>query len=38
MENKGGSDWAYAWIPVIGPFTGALIAAGFYLLQGVVVG
>lgn len=37
MNHKGSSDWAYAWIPVFGPFTGALIAAGFFLLQGVVI-
>jgi glycerol uptake facilitator protein len=38
MNHKGSSDWGYAWIPVAGPFIGALIAAGFYLLQGIVVG
>jgi glycerol uptake facilitator protein len=38
MQHKGGSDWGYAWIPVAGPIIGALIAAGFYLLQGVLVG
>lgn len=38
MKNKGGSDWAYAWIPVVGPFAGALIAAALFLLHGVVLG
>lgn len=38
MKNKGTSDWAYAWIPVLGPFAGALIAAGVFLLHGVVLG
>ncbi|MDF1576315.1 MAG: aquaporin family protein [Bacteroidales bacterium] len=38
MDHKGGSDWGYAWIPVIGPIIGALIAAGLFLLQGIVVG
>jgi glycerol uptake facilitator len=38
MNHKGDSDWAYSWIPVAGPFVGALIAAGLYLLHGVVVG
>lgn len=38
MNHKGSSDWAYAWIPVAGPFIGALIAAGFYLLQGILIG
>ena len=37
MKHKGSSDWGYAWIPVAGPFVGALIAAGFFLLQGVVI-
>ncbi|MEW2546479.1 MIP/aquaporin family protein [Streptomyces sp. NPDC047002] len=32
LRNKGGSDWAYAWIPVVGPFAGAALAAGFYEL------
>lgn len=27
IKNKGDSDWGYAWIPVIGPFAGAAIAA-----------
>ncbi|KIF70627.1 glycerol transporter [Streptomyces sp. AcH 505] len=30
LPNKGGSDWTYAWVPVIGPFAGAALAAGFY--------
>ena len=36
MEHKGSSDWKYAWIPVIGPFTGAAIAALLYLLHNLV--
>jgi glycerol uptake facilitator protein len=27
IENKGSSDWGYAWVPVVGPFAGAVIAA-----------
>lgn len=28
IEGKGGSDWGYAWVPVLGPIVGALVAAG----------
>lgn len=27
IAGKGGSDWAYAWIPVVGPGIGAVLAA-----------
>ncbi|MGH3309665.1 MAG: MIP/aquaporin family protein [Streptomyces sp.] len=30
LPNKGGSDWTYAWIPVVGPLLGSAIAAGVY--------
>ncbi|MFG7946590.1 MIP/aquaporin family protein [Streptomyces cacaoi] len=30
LPNKGGSDWSYAWVPVVGPLLGAAIAAGLY--------
>ncbi len=26
IAGKGGSDWGYAWIPVVGPLCGALVA------------
>jgi glycerol uptake facilitator protein len=31
IKNKGISDWSYSFIPVIGPLTGAAIAAILYL-------
>ena len=31
ITGKGGSDWAYSWIPVVGPIIGAAIAALLYL-------
>ena len=31
IKNKGGSDWSYSWIPVIGPSLGALL--GVFLLS-----
>ncbi|MGW1725078.1 MIP/aquaporin family protein [Streptomyces sp. NPDC002306] len=30
LPNKGGSDWRYAWIPVVGPLAGGAIAAVVY--------
>ncbi|MFE3600819.1 MIP/aquaporin family protein [Streptomyces sp. NPDC059142] len=32
LPNKGGSDWSYAWIPVVGPLIGAVLAGGYYNL------
>jgi len=34
IKNKGGSDWEYAWIPVVGPVIGSALAAGVFLLIG----
>lgn len=34
IANKGGSDWAYSWVPVFGPLLGGVIAA---LLFNVIV-
>ena len=31
MKNKGGSDWAYSWVPVLAPVIGAFIAAMTFL-------
>lgn len=31
MKGKGGSDWAYAWVPVLGPILGAASAALLFM-------
>ena len=31
IKHKGGSNWSYAWIPVVGPIIGGLIAALLFL-------
>ncbi len=30
IKNKGGSDWGYSWIPVVGPIVGGVLAALLY--------
>ena len=30
IRGKGGSEWSYAWIPVVGPLLGAAAAAGLF--------
>lgn len=32
IPHKGGSDWGYSWIPVVGPLAGAALAAGTALV------
>lgn len=32
IKNKAGFDLAYAWVPVVGPILGALIAVGLHFL------
>lgn len=34
IKGKGSSDWSYAWVPVVGPVLGALLAAGLFLAVG----
>ena len=31
IPNKGGSDWGYSWIPVIGPLAGGIVGAAVYV-------
>jgi glycerol uptake facilitator protein len=30
IAGKGGSDWSYAWVPIVGPIIGGVLAALFY--------
>ncbi len=32
IKHKGGSDWGYAFVPVLAPIVGAAIAAGMYIV------
>jgi glycerol uptake facilitator protein len=32
IKGKGHNDWTYAWIPIMGPFIGGVLAALAYLL------
>lgn len=32
IKGKGSSNWAYAWVPVLGPVLGAVAAGALYLL------
>ncbi|MGC5346617.1 MIP/aquaporin family protein [Streptomyces sp. DT171] len=30
LPHKGGSDWGYAWVPIVGPLIGGAAAGGLY--------
>ncbi len=32
IKDKRDSDWGYAWIPVVGPIIGGLLATGLYVM------
>jgi glycerol uptake facilitator protein len=32
IKEKGSSNWKYAWVPILGPFIGATLAALLYLM------
>lgn len=34
VAGKGSSDWAYSWIPIVGPLVGAALAGGVLRLLG----
>lgn len=35
LKGKSGSDWGYAWVPIVGPIIGGMLAAGAYLAIGI---
>lgn len=34
IRGKGGSDWGYSWVPVVGPIVGAIVAALLFKVIG----
>ncbi|MUL40130.1 aquaporin family protein [Streptomonospora sp. PA3] len=37
IPGKGGSDWSYAWVPVVAPIIGGVLAAQTFVLLGFTV-
>lgn len=35
IAGKGGSDWSYAWVPILGPICGGVVAAAFIRWTGI---
>jgi len=35
IPGKGGSDWSYAWVPIVGPILGAIAIGLFLRLTGI---
>ncbi|MEM9144100.1 MAG: MIP/aquaporin family protein, partial [Bacteroidota bacterium] len=35
LKGKGSSDWAYAWVPIVGPLIGGILAALVFLWIGM---
>ncbi|GFH39983.1 MIP/aquaporin family protein [Lactococcus insecticola] len=33
MKNKGDSDWAYSWVPVVAPLVGGLLAVALFSIM-----
>ncbi|GAJ26895.1 glycerol uptake facilitator protein [Liquorilactobacillus sucicola DSM 21376 = JCM 15457] len=32
IKNKGGSDWKYSWVPVLGPVVGGILGAVLFII------
>jgi glycerol uptake facilitator protein len=35
IDGKGSSDWRYAWVPILGPVCGGIVAAGVIVWTGI---